>query len=404
MDTQIPTTQFIVNTQSTSVEERAQVPPVQEHLASESSKAHDVELLKDISENEDRLLAELSSEGAEQYSGSFRSLALLNVAACLFGSTSVVLKTVEESSPLPFSYITAIRFLIAAACFAPALYKKKLSAEKIRAGGELGLWLFFGYIAQAIGLETTSAARGAFTLAFTVLVVPLLVGFEGRKVPTSNYIGAIVALCGVGLLTTSGEAFSGGDAWCIAAAALFGVHKWRAENYTRRINDTSQLTAMQLVVLAMASGSLALGDYSLHALQGVEYPSLSALETLPWPELLYMGCGTTAFTLWLEVEALKDVSVPLAALIYTTEPLWGAAFAWVLLGDRWGAQGWVGAALIIGSSLGSQLVGDKVESKDNYITCNVEYSIDQGSIDHSSIDQGSIDHSSIDKGSIDHSS
>ena len=42
--------------------------------------------------------------------------------------------------------------------------------------------------------------------------------------------------------------------------------------------------------------------------------------------------------------------------MYTAEPLWGAAFAWWFMGDRWGPIGWVGSALIIGSSVGSQLL------------------------------------------------
>ena len=45
------------------------------------------------------------------------------------------------------------------------------------------------------------------------------------------------------------------------------------------------------------------------------------------------------------------------------EPLWGALFAWTLLGERWGATGWLGAALIVGSSLGAQLVGGGSKEK-----------------------------------------
>lgn len=35
-------------------------------------------------------------------------------------------------------------------------------------------------------------------------------------------------------------------------------------------------------------------------------------------------------------------------MVYTLEPLWGAGFAWLLLGERWGPMGWVGASLILG--------------------------------------------------------
>lgn len=44
---------------------------------------------------------------------------------------------------------------------------------------------------------------------------------------------------------------------------------------------------------------------------------------------------------------MKDVSATETAIIYGLEPVWGAAFAWFLLGERWGPLGWIGAALVI---------------------------------------------------------
>ena len=54
-----------------------------------------------------------------------------------------------------------------------------------------------GYTLQAIGLEYTTASRGAFTGTFTVLAVPILVGLSGRKVPWTTWAAAAVALTGV---------------------------------------------------------------------------------------------------------------------------------------------------------------------------------------------------------------
>ena len=53
----------------------------------------------------------------------------------------------------------------------------------------------------------------------------------------------------------------------------------------------------------------------------------------------------------------QDVSSTEAAIIYTLEPVFGAGLAWVLLGERWGASGWAGAALIMTSCLVAQLLG-----------------------------------------------
>ena len=46
--------------------------------------------------------------------------------------------------------------------------------------------------------------------------------------------------------------------------------------------------------------------------------------------------------------AMRDVSATETARIYGLEPLWGAGFAWFLLGERWGMSGWIGAALVLG--------------------------------------------------------
>lgn len=58
-----------------------------------------------------------------------------------------------------------------------------------------------------------------------------------------------------------------------------------------------------------------------------------------------------------QVIALQDVSSVEAAIIYTLEPVLGAAFAYLLLGERWGPAGWFGAALIVLSSLATQIWG-----------------------------------------------
>lgn len=41
----------------------------------------------------------------------------------------------------------------------------------------------------------------------------------------------------------------------------------------------------------------------------------------------------------------------------------GAGLAWAVLGERWGAWGWVGAALILVSSLSAQVFGSSCAEK-----------------------------------------
>ncbi|KAK9115294.1 hypothetical protein Syun_022091 [Stephania yunnanensis] len=77
----------------------------------------------------------------------------------------------------------------------------------------------------------------------------------------------------------------------------------------------------------------------------------------PWIPALYTGAFSTGFCLWVEMSAMLDISATETAIIYGLEPVWGASFAWFLLGERWGLTGWIGAALVLGGSLTVQIFG-----------------------------------------------
>lgn len=48
-------------------------------------------------------------------------------------------------------------------------------------GLEVGMWNSFGYVAQAVGLETTLASKSAFLCSMAVVIVPLLDWIAGKK-------------------------------------------------------------------------------------------------------------------------------------------------------------------------------------------------------------------------------
>merc|ERR1719291_865942 len=60
-----------------------------------------------------------------------------------------------------------------------------------------------------------------------------------------------------------------------------------------------------------------------------------------------MGLVTTAFCLWAETAALRKVDASIAALIYASEPIWGALFAFLWRGETLdGTLTVAGAALL----------------------------------------------------------
>jgi drug/metabolite transporter (DMT)-like permease len=297
---------------------------------------------------------------------------LLQLCAALFGSNQVAVKAVEAS--LSPALAAAVRFSLAAAVFAPAA-ARGLRDPAIRASGlELGAWLALGYGAQALGLAHSTAARGAFTGAFTIFTVPALAaGLGGRRVPPAVWALASLALAGVGLLTAAdGPPPSLADAALIASALLFGVHKWRCEGATLAAvareraegggeSGTDEaaadgLTGVQLAVLAGAACLAAAPELLSSAAAGDLTATLAPVKAHA-ASLAYIGVVTTGLTLRWEVEALKVVPAHTAALIYSSEMVWGAAGAWCLGGERWGVAGWVGAVCVAAASVGAARLG-----------------------------------------------
>ena len=325
-------------------------------------------------------LKTLLADAYDGVSPFFKGVFFMNVASCLFGTNQVVIKQVADAGVDDFTQMF-LRFAVAAVPLVPFIYQGAKGSNRVelfRGATHLGTILAVGYFLQIIGLEGTTSAKGALTSTFTVLSVPVFAGFAGQKVPWFTWPASVAAIIGVGLLTGGdGSPFATGDAVCILSAIIFGYHTLTSSKYAQLFEDQElPFISFQIGVVAAESGLWKLGEMgyrgfreraaddaaAAHAMLTANDVSVFFAHTLdvaahlPWPALLWMGLATTSFTLWIEFLALKNVSASTCALIYTAEPLWGALFAWHFMGDRWGAAGWLGAALIVGASVGSQVL------------------------------------------------
>eukprot|EP00850_Spirogloea_muscicola_P012802 SM000084S23138 [mRNA] locus=s84:355470:357948:- [translate_table: standard] len=337
-------------------------------------------------------LAGVGHSLTDRISPRVKGLVLLNILTFVYGSNiSVVKETEAVLDPATFS---AGRFVIATIAFSPFLLEALRHPKVRRAGFELGMWSGLGYLSQAVGLLSCGAGRASFISTFTVIVVPILAGLMGAKIPRVTWFSAAAAVAGVSLLETNGPHSIGGDVWTFLSAVLFGVHILRTEQFSKSLLGNAansialplialqagrpyeslifanghyvhSVPPVQLFVIAFLSSSWALyahvnsGDWSIFDLAaGGDWSSVLDIATaVPWAPMVYTGVVSTALCLWIEVVSMHNVSATEAAMVYTLEPLWGAAFAWTLLGERWGAKGWFGAALILGGSLAMQLLG-----------------------------------------------
>ncbi|KAM7487737.1 hypothetical protein LguiB_025221 [Lonicera macranthoides] len=292
-----------------------------------------------------------------------RSIILLNVITLIYASNIPVLKEVEAiMDPAAF---TVVRFTTSAIPFIPFVIRARGDVQTRNAGIELGVWVSLGYLLQALGLLTSDAGRASFIAMFTVIVVPLLDGMLGAIIPAHIWFGALMSLIGVGMLESSGSPPCVGDLLNFLSAVFFGVHMLRTEHISRHTNKENFLPLLgyEVCVVALFSTTSYFVGGWLGSTQEFNPSSWTWtlfwdwMVTFPWIPALYTGVFSTGLCLWIEMSAMCAVSATETAIIYGLEPVWGAGFAWFLLGERWGISGWIGAALILGGSLSVQIFG-----------------------------------------------
>jgi drug/metabolite transporter (DMT)-like permease len=294
------------------------------------------------------------------------SILLLNMVAVIWGTQHAVIKmVVNDSQAAPF---TLLRFGLAALIASPYLpglsllsgQNSSLTYADVdtfqlknawRWGAELGFWMFLGFSLQAIGLASTTAQRSGFLLYLNVKFVPFFARvFLGRAISIPTWISAFVAFFGTALVALDGQSigWNEGDLWSVAAAASSAMFILRLEKASSKVPDSAQLNATSLWVVAILAaiwtfteGGLSVDSFS------ATFTQLCDIALAHPIELLYLGGVTTALANYIQAKGQKDISAERASIIYSLDPVYGAFFSWLLLGETLGgAQAYVGAGLI----------------------------------------------------------
>lgn len=238
----------------------------------------------------------------------------------------------------------------------------------IRAGVELGAYVFCANVAQVIGLQSTSASRAAFLVQLQTVFIPVIAAALGiAKVSRNTWIGSITALAGVALLSSDKGhgAMSSltGDSLEVLSAFFFSLFVIRLGAFCNRI-PPGPLVASKLAVQAFLSICWAV---SVEAFElsgpGGGYDAVYH-ENHPWTlpvvavnlgVVAWTGLICSALSGWFQTKGQQSVDADETAVIFATQPLWAAATAAILLGEGFGPKGFAGGALIVGATIFSSL-------------------------------------------------
>jgi drug/metabolite transporter (DMT)-like permease len=270
-----------------------------------------------------------------------RPLLLLIAVTAVWGVTFVQVKDAVAIYPL-FAFF-AVRFLIGSAALAlPAAPRlRTLGRAGLGAACVAGLLLGTGYALQTAGLErTTVSATGFITGMQTVLTPVLALLLFRMHTRSSAWFGVALSLIGLALLAGVHRGSVTGDLLVLAGAAAYAAQIVLMERFAPRF-DAVAFTFVELLVVCLGTGAIAL------ALGDLAWPHGWTV----WGALLVTGLFASAFAFLAQVWAQRRTTATRTALAFAMEPVWAAFFGITLAGDRLGAVGWLGCAVILSGVL-----------------------------------------------------
>ena len=275
---------------------------------------------------------------------------LLLFAAAIWGLAFVFQKS-AMSHIEPMTFIAA-RSAVAALALAPlALFERRRAGRPARSGlaatAGTGATLFFlGAVFQQQGLVWSTVTNTGFVTALYVVITPLIAwGLAGRR--PLLIVWPAIALSFVGTWLLGGGSFGAvahGDLLVAIGAIFWAGHvvlTAQASAFARPLAFTC-LQFAGVAVIASVGAAMA------------ETVTLGGLVAAA-PAIAYVGLLSSALAFSILVFALEQSTPAEAAIIASTETVFAALAAYLLIGERLGATGWIGAALILAGVLLVQL-------------------------------------------------
>lgn len=291
----------------------------------------------------------------------FRGALLLLLTAMIWGAAFVAQSEGLKTVP-PFTFQAARQFL-GFLVLLPVVFlkgrrnppqsineRRKSRKKLILAGIVCGVFLFSATILQQFGLLQTTPGRSGFITALYILIVPLFGLFAGRRVSLRIWCSVAISIVGMYFLCFSGGvSFGIGELLTLACSFCFAGHILMIARVSGDV-DGVQLSCVQFLVSSLLSAVCMLL---------FESPSLPALLAC-WLPIGYAGIASCGIAYTLQIIAQKDVSPTLAAILMSTESVFAALFAWLVVGKGMSPAELFGSALMFSAIILAQLPERKI--------------------------------------------
>jgi drug/metabolite transporter (DMT)-like permease len=281
---------------------------------------------------------------------------LLILVTLVWGATFVVIKdALRDISPLLFN---TVRMTLAAVTLG-LIYMgplRRMNWDAFKAGALVGTFLWLGYEFQTTGLKLTTPSKSAFLTGVSVVLVPLFLAlFWRKKLRPWTWAGVAMAFVGLYLLTVpNGEAGASfnltgvnlGDVLTLGCAIGFALQIIFMGKATQ-VYRFEQLATIQAATAAV--------------LMAVTFPMVEHVYVVWSARVIWAiaitGLLGTAAAFTIQAWAQQFTSPTYTALIFALEPVFAWLTSYLVLRERLGYRGGVGAMLILIGIVVAELLG-----------------------------------------------
>ncbi len=271
---------------------------------------------------------------------------LLFLTALIWG-LSFVAQTVGIQHIGVGSY-NLLRYILA--CATLSIYflfsKARFSKAYLKPSLIIGTILFFAATAQLYGIRSSTAGKSGFITGLYIVMVPIIAVAFGSKLRAYNWLGVLLAVVGLYLLSIGGESgFGLPEIYLLIGALGFSLHIIYVDRLTGDL-DPVLMTIGQFVVA---------GIWTI--------PQVLFFEKLDWPQiqaalpsLLYAGILASAVGFTLQILGQKNSPPVLVSLILGMESVFAALGGALILKERMQPLEILGCACMFGAVLFVQLM------------------------------------------------
>jgi drug/metabolite transporter (DMT)-like permease len=276
---------------------------------------------------------------------------VLLITAVIWGGGFVAQRLgMQQMGPYIFN---GFRFFIGALTLVPIiLIRKQTGATQkgdlkrtLLVGAVAGIILFFGATFQQLGLVYTTAGKAGFITGLYVVIVPLLGMLWGDRGSLFTWLGAMLAVIGLYILSASrGVVFAPGDGFVLIGACFWALHVQFIARYSPDV-DVFQLSFVQSLFTSLIS--FGVGFFT-------EYLVIDQVLSAAIP-ILYGGVISIGIAYTLQVVGQRYAKPTPAAIILSLESVFAVFWGWLILSEVLTPKILAGSSLMLAGMTVSQI-------------------------------------------------